>query len=66
MGDGGRLAGFLGELLPRYGGELPFVGLLGKAVFGGTVGGWSLPPNPGGLVNEVLRERRRKRPLARS
>jgi len=62
IGDGARLAGFLGGLP----GVLLFVGLVGKAVFGGTAGGWSLPPNPGDFENDVLRERRRKRPLARS
>jgi hypothetical protein len=65
IGDGARLTGFLGGLLRPFNGVLPLVGLLGKAVFGGTAGGWSLPPNPG-LENDVLRERRRKRPLARS
>jgi len=67
IGDGARLTGFLGGLLPRFNGVLPLVGLFGKAVFGGTAGAWSLPPKPGcGLENDVLRERRRKRPLARS
>jgi len=67
IGDGARLTAFLGGLLLPFDGILPLVGLLGKAVFGGTAGGWSLPPNPGcGLENDVLRERRRKRPLARS
>ena len=47
IGDGARLTGFLGGLFLPFNGVLPLVGLLGKAVFGGTVGGWSLPPNPG-------------------
>jgi len=48
MGDGARLTDFLGGLPPPFNGVFPLVGLLGKAVFGGTAGSWSLPPNPGG------------------
>jgi len=67
IGDGARLTGFLGGLFLPFEGEFLLVGLLGSAVFGGTAGTWSLLPKPGcGLENDVLRESRRKRPLARS
>ena len=47
IGDGARLTGLLGGLFLPFDGELLFVGLLGRAVFGGTGGVWSLLPNPG-------------------
>ena len=46
IGDDTRLTGFRGGLLPRFNGVFPLVGLLGKAVFGGTASTWSLPPSP--------------------